>query len=89
MTVKKMIIISIAWTVFMLIVAFVIGFVFIGADASNGAARGRMLGQGIGVVVSIGYAALWLPWAAKIGKQKREEKERQARRGRKRRRPNR
>lgn len=38
--------------------------------------RGAQLGGGLGVFAGIGFAAIWLPYAAAIGKKKREERDR-------------
>ncbi len=38
-------------------------------------ARAAQMGSGLGVLTAIGYGCIWLPYAAKIGKQKRAERE--------------
>jgi hypothetical protein len=42
-------------------------------------ARASSLGSGCGVLASIGYGAIWLPWAAVKGKKRRQEREEKAR----------
>jgi hypothetical protein len=34
--------------------------------------RASQLGSGLGMLGTIGYAAIWLPWAASVGKARRE-----------------
>jgi hypothetical protein len=36
--------------------------------------RAKRLGMGAGTLMAIGYAAIWLPYAAAVGKRRREQK---------------
>ena len=78
MTIKKRILISIAW--FALMIAMGIGGVFwIQSDTPNNeerTERAGVLGTGLGCLGGVGFAVLWLPYAYRLGKQKREERER-------------
>ncbi|MCP4507963.1 MAG: hypothetical protein GY903_22105 [Fuerstiella sp.] len=80
MTVKKRILISIGW--FVLIIALGIGGVFwIQSDTVINAERTQRagnLGTGLGCLGGVGFAFLWLPFAYRVGKQKREARERAA-----------
>jgi hypothetical protein len=78
MTIKKRVLISIAWFVLMIVVG--IGGVFwIQSDTRNNEERTQragVLGTGLGCLGGVGFAVLWLPYAYRLGKQKREERER-------------
>jgi type II secretory pathway component PulM len=79
MTIKTRVVATIVWSVLMLGVgAFGIWYILEhripGVRAEERSAR---LGGGIGVLMSIGYAVLWLPLAAKIGRKRRLEREAQ------------
>ena len=87
---KTRILISIG--VFLLAVAVGAGVMFhiSGERISNAEKRQRAekLGTGLGTMASIGFAVIWLPYAAQVGKRKRAEKLQKAQSGkRKRRRP--
>jgi hypothetical protein len=77
-TLKQRIVLSLGW----LVLCVVIGFAIIIPVASSGATsrerneRASMVGVGMGTVVGIGWAGLWLPWAAALGRQRRDERER-------------
>ena len=77
MSVKKLVVVTIVWTVLSLGVG-VYGIWYIvqhripGVRAEERSAR---LGAGLGVLMCIGYAAIWLPFAAKIGRKRRLERE--------------
>ncbi len=77
MTVKKRILISIGW--FVLVMAIGVGGVFwIQSNTHNNekrTQRAALLGTGLGCLGGVGFAALWLPFAYRLGKQKREERE--------------
>jgi hypothetical protein len=51
------------------------------ADAQ---ARGGMFGTGVATLASIGLAAIWLPFAARMGAEQRAKRERAARKKKKR-----
>ncbi|MDG1897700.1 MAG: hypothetical protein P8J37_22605 [Fuerstiella sp.] len=78
MTIKKRILLSIAW--FSLIIGAGIGGVFwIQSETLNNEERTQragVLGTGLGCLGGIGFAVLWLPFAYRLGKQKREKRER-------------
>lgn len=82
MTVKKRILISIGW--FVLVMAIGVGGVFwIQSNTHNNekrTQRAALLGTGLGCLGGVGFAALWLPFAYRLGKQKREELQRAAKR---------
>jgi hypothetical protein len=88
MTFKKLMIITAIWTA----VVFVVGGLaiwYIGTHPISGVsaqARGAQLGTGLGTLASIGYACIWLPYAAKVGQQKRAEREKKAQQKKKKRR---
>ena len=80
MTVKKRILISLGW--FVLMIALGIGgVIWITSNTRSNAEstqRAGMLGTGLGCLGGVGFAVLWLPFAYRLGKQKREERERTA-----------
>lgn len=76
-TLKTIIILSLFWTLLILGVGmFGLWYIFEnpirGVRAEDRAAK---LGSGTGVLMSLGYAVLWLPFAYKIGKKRREARE--------------
>lgn len=80
MTIGKRILVSIAW--FMLMIVVGIGGVFwIVSETQNNTERTQrsgVLGTGLGCLGGVGFAVLWLPFAYRLGKQKRAERERAA-----------
>ena len=85
MTLKNRILLSVAWFVLCIVFGFAT-FLFVvnSAPRRDRDARAAMLGTGLGTVVGIGWAGLWLPYAADIGKKRREERARAKRKRRKR-----
>lgn len=83
---KQRILLSIGWLVLCIVlgVAIIIPVASSGATSRERNQRATMVGGGMGTLASIGWAGLWLPWAAAVGKRRREERQR-ARRKRKRR----
>ena len=78
MTLKLALILSAAWTLLIVVVSVVILW-YVGTHPVGGTSseeRAAMVGSGMGVVACIGYAALWLPLAAKVGAKRRAERER-------------
>ena len=78
MTLKLALILSGVWTLLIVIVSVII-MSYVGTHPAGGASseeRAAMVGTGMGVVTCIGYAALWLPLAAKVGAKRRAERER-------------
>jgi hypothetical protein len=72
-----------AWTVLALGVCAVCLW-YMGTHPVPGASlekRARALGEGAGTVMTLGYAAIWLPFAYQVGKRRREA-QRKARRPR-------
>lgn len=85
MSLKKPLIITAIWTVLTLGggalgVWYVVSHPIRGVRAEDRAAK---LGTGIGTLTVIGYAGIWLPYAAKVGKQKRIAREEAAKNKRK------
>jgi hypothetical protein len=78
MTLKKRILFSVYWLVLIFVLA--IGtFFWIAAGeppSPETAARASMAGSGFGILASIGFGILWLPYAFEVGKRKREQQER-------------
>lgn len=73
------------WTVIALGLC-VIGLVYIGTRPISNRAkeeRARLFGQGAGTVTAIGYGVIWLPYAYRVGKQRREEEVRAEKKGKK------
>lgn len=80
MTLKLVLWATAIWTL-LAIGGAVLGAWYIGTHPIPGTRtekRMEMLGQGAGVVTVIGYAVIWLPYCAKIGKQRREAREKAA-----------
>jgi len=79
MTLKKALLTTGIWTALMLI-AGGLGLWYILSQpirASVAQTRAEKLGSGLATFMCIGYAFVWLPYAAKIGKQKRAQREAQ------------
>ena len=85
MTLKKRIILSVAWLLLCVVIGFAaVIFVATGEGSSaDRTARAGLVGTGMGTVVGIGWAGLWLPYAAAMGKQRRAERERARRKKKK------
>lgn len=78
MTLKLALILSAVWTLIMVVIGVAV-LLYIGTQGVGGTSareRGAMVGTGMGVLTSIGYAALWLPLAAKVGARRRAERAR-------------
>ena len=77
MSLKTALLATAAWT-FLAIVAsaalisYVVAHPIAGVSAEQ---RGEMLGSGVGVILSIGYAVIWLPFAYKVGAKRREARD--------------
>jgi hypothetical protein len=83
---KNRILLSIAWFILCIVIGTAAFAVMINnSPRRDRDARASMLGGGMGVLVSIGWAGLWLPYAAEIGKKRREERTRANRKAKKRR----
>jgi len=84
MTVKKRILVTVAWIVLGILVSGAITAVLLqDAPRREWNARAGAAGSLAGLVIAVGCGAIWLPWAARIGAEKRKERERKiARRSR-------
>lgn len=81
MTLKTILIATSGWTLFAIIVSvalisYIVTHPIAGVSSEK---RAQMLGSGVGIFVSIGYAVIWLPYAFKVGKKRREAREAAAR----------
>jgi hypothetical protein len=85
MLVKKRILVTVAWIILgILISGAITAFLLQDAPRREWNARAGAAGSFAGLVIAIGCGAIWLPWAARIGAEKRKERERKnARRSRK------
>jgi len=75
-TLKRVVIGSVIWFVAMMIVSAGL-FWWMWNDAKANRERKERagkLGSGMGVITAVGWGALWLPWAAKVGKKRRAER---------------
>ncbi len=73
MTVKRRIIISLVWTAAMFM-AGVFGVYYVANHPVPGVPEeiaDERIGNVVGLVITIGYAALWLPYALKVGRDRR------------------
>lgn len=74
---KKRILITVAWFVIGIVVTAAIAAVVVSNSPHRERnARAAAFGSAGGLVVAIGCGAIWLPWAARVGKKRREERER-------------
>ncbi len=74
MSLRTAILASIAWFVLITIFSgvsiwYIVSNPVAGATAEQ---RGAMLGSGVGTVTVIGFAAIWLPFAYKVGQERRK-----------------
>ncbi len=79
MSLKFSLIATAIWMVLIFVVAFAIGYFFIQGNPIPGVSmeeRGTKLGVGMGTLAGIGLGAIWLPFAARLGKERREAMER-------------
>lgn len=84
MTLKQRVVITAIWTALIFVIGGV-GIWYIGAHPISGVrteARASKLGGGVGVLATLGYGCIWLPYAASIGKQRRAEREKAKRKRR-------
>ena len=78
-TLKRVVIGSVIWFVLMMCISLVI-FYQIFQDTKNDRernARAAKLGTGMGALTAVGWGVLWLPWAAQVGKRRREARARE------------
>ncbi|MBC8324198.1 MAG: DUF4339 domain-containing protein [Verrucomicrobia subdivision 3 bacterium] len=78
-TLKRVVIGSAIWFVLMMAISIGI-FYHIFQDSKNNRernARAAKLGAGMGALTAMGWGVLWLPWAAQVGKRRREAKARE------------
>ncbi len=85
MTIKNRIIISVVGLILALGIGLGTLYVFTGGSAAKASKIAEPLGQVFGLVVVFGLACLWLPYAARIGKERRAEMDRNKKKKRKRR----
>ena len=79
MTVKIRILVTVAWIVLGILVSGAItAFLLQDAPEREWNARAGAAGSFAGLVIAVGCGAIWLPWAARIGAEKRKERERKA-----------
>ncbi len=74
MTLKLALILSAAWTL-LIVAGAVLAIWYLSEHPVRGMSaeeRASAVGGGMGIVAAIGYAAIWLPLAAKLGQQRRE-----------------
>ena len=81
MSLKTALVATAAWTLLAIVasvglISYVVTHPIAGVSAEQ---RGQMLGSGVGIILSIGYAVIWLPFAYKAGKKRRESREAMAR----------
>lgn len=75
MTTRLAIILSLIWT--LLIVAGCGGsfwFVMTQVPQSQQKQRAQAFGSGMATLASLGYAGIWLPWAAAAGRKRRQQR---------------
>ena len=80
MTLKLALILSAAWTL-VIIAGAVLAIWYLSEHPVRGMSaeeRASAVGGGMGIVAAIGYAAIWLPLAAKLGRERREAKSRKS-----------
>ncbi len=81
MTIRKRILVTLAWIVLGIVVSGAVTAVLLqDVPRRQWNARAGAAGGFAGLIIAIGCGAIWLPWAAKVGKQKRQEREKRAER---------
>ena len=85
MTLKKRILISVVGLILALGVGIATLYVISDGSAAKEEKLAEPLGQVFGLIVVLGLACLWLPYAAQIGKERRAEMQRNKKKKRKRR----
>ena len=73
MSLKTALLASAVWTIVAVVVSavaiwYVMAHPVAGASVEQ---RSQMLGSGVGTVMAIGYGAIWLPFAFKLGQERR------------------
>ncbi|WP_166822336.1 hypothetical protein [Thalassoroseus pseudoceratinae] len=78
LSMKKMVALTVVWVVLMLGGGLLVSFLTFDKTAPRRVSEAKMqrLATGIGTLTGIGAGILWIPFAFRIGKQKREEAER-------------
>ena len=74
MSLKNAIVASIVWFVLITVFSgvsiwYIVSYPVAGATAEQ---RSAMLGSGVGTLTVIGFAAIWLPFAFKLGQERRK-----------------
>lgn len=77
-SIKKLLLVTAIWFVVMIGGGLLVMFLTIDKSAPNRVTQAKVekLGTGIGTLTGIGAAVIWLPFAYRKGKEKREEAER-------------
>ncbi len=81
MNFKKLLLISVVWTVVaaglgMFGVSYILSHPIRGVSSD---ARSAELGRGVSVIITIGYAFIWIPAAYRYGQKRRDAQARKAR----------
>ena len=74
MSLKTLLLATAGWTLFTILCS-VGAFAYVMSHPLDGVPleqRSQQLGSGIGTLAAFGYAAIWLPYAYKLGQQRRE-----------------
>jgi hypothetical protein len=80
MTLRKRIQVTVAWLIIGISLAAVAGFFMVkDAPVRERNKRAEAAGSFGGLVVAAGCGVIWLPYAAAVGKKRREERERERR----------
>jgi hypothetical protein len=76
MSTKLALILTGVWTVLVIAGSIAaISFVAAKVPRHQQEARAQKLGAGVAVVAAVGYGAVWLPWAAARGRDRRRRRE--------------
>lgn len=75
MTVKQLFVASILWTLMMVGAGMLMAWYMSerARFAPDAAQQAKRLGEAVGTITGIGYGLIWLPYAYKIGRARREE----------------
>jgi hypothetical protein len=80
MNANKLVLFSVLWTVFMAGMG-VLGAYYIVRHPIPGASleeRSGQIGTGVGILTGVGYGFIWIPWAYRVGQERRAEQKRLA-----------
>jgi hypothetical protein len=89
MTLTRRIVLSVLWTIVMAGAGLAGGWYLVKHPIAGMSVEssGERFGQAVGLAIAVGYGLLWIPWAYRVGRERRRERAREERNARQARKP--